>query len=292
MAGLKELRRRLQSVKNTRKITYAMKLVSAAKLRKAQEAVTRTRDYTAALYSLLAEVSPEPGSASVHPLMKPHEKVSTVRCLVLGGSRGLCGGYNTNVNRRIEQFLREQQALNHQVEWILLGKKPADYFRRLKRPCLRSYEALPDDPNQWPFEDICRELEHDFLSGAVQEVYLIYTFFKSAISVRPMCSRLFPVDSEAEENMPEVSARGLTLFEPSAANVFEALIPRIVNARVRQSALEARASEQGSRMTAMDNATKNAGELIDKLQMKHNKLRQGSITAELLDIIGGAEALK
>ena len=292
MAGLKELRRRLQSVKNTRKITYAMKLVSAAKLRKAQEAVTRTRGYTAALYALLAEVSPDPGSVSAHPLMKAHEQVSKVKCVVAGGSRGLCGGYNTNVNRRIELFLREQKALGHEVEWVLLGKKPAEYFRRIKRAYFKSYETLPDDPNLWPFEDICQELEHEFLSGAVQEVHLIYTFFKSAISVRPMCKRLFPVETEADGDLPLVSSSGLTLFEPSARSVFEALIPRIVNARMRQSALEARASEQGSRMTAMDSATKNAGELIDKLQMKHNKLRQGSITSQLLDILGGAEALK
>ena len=292
MAGLKEIRRRLQSVRNTRKITYAMKLVSAAKLRKAQEAVMRTREYTAALYALLAEVSPEPGGSSPHPLMKACEQVSKVRCVVLGGSRGLCGGYNTNVNRRIEQFLREQTALNHEVEWVIIGKKQADYFRRIKRPYLKSYETLPDDPNHWPFEEICRGLERAFLSGEAQEVHLIYTFFKSAISVRPMCGRLFPVDPEAREDLPPVSAKGLTLFEPSAVSVFEALIPRIVNARVRQSALESRASEQGSRMTAMDSATKNAGELIDRLQMKHNKLRQGSITSELLDIIGGAEALK
>ncbi|MBX7136390.1 MAG: ATP synthase F1 subunit gamma [Oligoflexia bacterium] len=290
MAGLKEIRIRLQSVKNTKKITYAMKLVSAAKLRKAQESVARSREYTNALNSLLREVVAASESEQTHPLLRTKEEPKKIRVLVLGGSRGLCGGYNSNVNKQIEAFIRARQNGPVSIDWVLVGKKPAEYFRRLNRPYVKSFENLTEDANNWDIESITRAVEHDFLTEAIDEVYMIFTRFKSAISMQPTCEKLLPLESDLLQNKPLSLSK--VIFEPSPAAVFSAMLPRVLRAKVRQAALDAKASEQGSRMTAMDSATKNAGELIHKLELTLNKLRQTSITSQLLDIIGGAEAVQ
>ena len=291
MAGLKEIRRRLLSVRNTRKITYAMKLVSAAKLRKAQEAVLESRKYTEAINSLLGEVLAEQsGSNLTHPLMEKHAEVKTIAAIVFGGSRGLCGGYNTNLNRKVEAFVKEKQGFA--IDWILMGRKPAEYFRRTGRKYSRSYEELPEDANRWPIDEVAFEVENKFMKGEIDELYIFSTRFRSAISMSVVDEKVLPFEAaEIESTSVVASASGVTLFEPSAKQVFDALLPRILRTKLRQAALDAKASEHGSRMTAMDSATKNAGDLIDRLQLTHNKLRQERITKELLDIVGGAEAL-
>lgn len=271
-----------------------MKLVSAAKLRKAQESVTRSRDYTQALNALLHELSIEAGlSEAVHPLMEVRP-VKKIACLVIGGSRGLCGGFNTNLNKRVEAFVREKSAAGFSdISFFIMGKKPAEYFRRVSRSYHTAVEDLSEDANRWPIEQICDKVEEGFLAGQFDEAYLIYTKFRSAISNSLVCEKLLPLRGESAATSGKVTgATGLTLFEPSALEVFAALMPRILRTKVRQAALDAKASEHGSRMTAMDSATKNAGDLTNRLQLKHNKVRQGGITSELLDIIGGAEALK
>lgn len=301
MAGVKEIKLRLGAVKNTKKITYAMKLVSAAKLRKAQDSVIRARDYTDAINRLLAELSSSQGGISQesHPLMTRRDTTRRIGLLVVGGNRGLCGAYNTNVYRKIEAFLKEKQKEGldlSNIDTFILGRKPAEYFRRLKRPTISSLEALSEDANLWPIEDISREIELHFLSGKVDELYIVYTRFKSALSQTALLEKLLPMESglstEAQKSNPAVlEGSGVTLFEPSAAEVFTAIIPRIFRSRIRQACLDAKASEHGSRMTAMDSATKNSTDLIRKLTLSYNRLRQLKITSELLDIIGGAEAI-
>jgi F-type H+-transporting ATPase subunit gamma len=297
MAGLKEIRRRVKSVNNTKKITYAMKLVSAAKLRKTQEAVTRSRAYTDALKGVLAQL--QTGSEFSHPLLEHRDQVKKIRLLVIGGARGLCGGFNTNINRQVEGFYREMAAKNPsaKISATILGKKPAEHFRRVAREYQTSIENLPEDPTLWPTDDVCRQLEVEFLRGDIDELYLVYTKFRSVISLKVTLERLFPLDKEnlgsttsGNQNVSGV-VQGNTLFEPTAQEVFDAVVPRIVRAIVRQAALDTKASEHASRMTAMDNATKNASELIHALTLKRNKLRQTGITNQLLDIVGGAEAL-
>jgi len=293
--GLKEIKRRLSSVNNTKKITYAMKLVSAAKLKKSQEAVQSSREYTNALNELLRELLAELDAGAIsHPLMEAKAKVSKIRYLIIGGNRGLSGAYNANINKAVEAFLVDKKKSSPEVslEPVIIGKKPADYFRRKNKPYLKSYEDLVEDARQWPVEDICKEFEMDFLSDEVDEVYAIYTKFKSAMSMNVMVERLLPMDADlfsAGEQKPILM--GKKIFEPSPDEVFSAIIPRIMRSRVRQFCLDAKASEFGSRMTAMDAATKNAGELADKLKLTYNNLRQANITSELLDIIGGAEAI-
>lgn len=296
MAGLKDIKRRLKSVNNTKKITSAMKLVSAAKLRKTQDAVVRSRAYTEALRGILGQL--QAGSEFSHPLLEARESVKKVRVLVLGGQRGLCGGFNTNTNRKIEALFQEiaKKHPGAAISTVILGKKPAEYYRRIGRQYLESVEDLADDPNNWPTQEICQRLEVDFLKGEFDELYLVYTRFRSAISTVPTAERLLPLDRESLASTTATksadAASGVTLFEPNPQRVFDAVVPRIVRAIVRQAAFDTKASEHASRMTAMDNATKNAKELIHSLTLKRNKLRQTGITSQLLDIVGGAEALK
>jgi len=255
MAGLKEIRRRIKSVRSTKKITYAMKLVSAVKLRKAQDAVLRARDYTASLAKLMADVMREQDHAPVnHPLISAPEKFSKIRCLIIGGTRGLCGAYNMNVNKFAEQFLASKTAEGLEVQCVTLGKKPLDYFRHRKLPLFKSYDKLPEDPLAWPVEEIIAEAEEAFLKGEIGEVYVIYTRFKSAISISVTLDKLLPFEQPPPGPAGGAAPRapsGLTLFEPSAQEVFSTLVPLCLRVRFRQAALDSKASEHGSRMTAM-----------------------------------------
>jgi len=295
MAGLKDIKRRIRSVKNTKKITYAMKLVSAAKLKKAQDAVLSSREYTEAIYALLAELQQEIDTAAItHPLMSHRETIRNIGVLVVGGSRGLCGAYNANLNKRVDTISKELKQKYPQAElnFVLLGKKPAEFFRNKKRSYSKSYEELSEDATQWPVDEICREIEKDFIAEKLDLVMVVATRFRSAMSQEVISAQLLPVEATTLESDITVShTAGNKIFEPAPELVFEAIIPRIVRTVVHQAGLDAKASELGSRMVAMDAATKNAGELVDKLTLTHNKLRQSAITAELLDIIGGAEAL-
>jgi F-type H+-transporting ATPase subunit gamma len=294
MAGLKEIRRRLKSVNNTKKITSAMKLVSAAKLRKTQDAVVRSRGYTDSLKGILAQL--QSGNEFTHPLLEARPTVKKIRVLVLGGNRGLCGAFNTNINRKVDALMKELAEKNPEAEVTstLLGRKPAEFYRRVGRPYAESIENLADDPNSWPIQNVCQKLEVDFMRGEFDELYVVYTRFRSAISTLPTAEKLIPLsrDSVTVSEEQQGATTGITIFEPNPQRVFDAVVPRIVRAMVQQAAFDTKASEHASRMTAMDNATKNAKELIHSLTLKRNKLRQSGITSQLLDIVGGAEALK
>lgn len=297
MAGLKDIKRRIKSVKNSKKITYAMKLVSAAKLKKAQDAVTASRAYTDAIGAMLQELSKEGLSSVAHPLMETRSEVKKIRLLVVGGSRGLCGAYNSNVNKKVDALWKElsEKHPKAKIDAVVMGKKPNDHFKRMRYPVAKAHIGLSEDANDWPVDEVCRELENEFLKGEIDEVHLISTHFRSAVSQTVNSELLLPMDSELDLDVSadrsEEETSGQTLFEPSPQEVFQAIIPRILRTKVRQAGLEAKASEHGSRMVAMENATNNAGDLIQSLTLTHNRLRQGAITAELLDIIGGAEAL-
>lgn len=291
MPNIKELRSRVRSVENTKKITYAMKLVSGAKLNRAQESVTRARAYTSELNNLLTELLSEGLPDLSHPLMEKRERVSTVKILVVGGNKGLCGGYNTNIHKRVLSLIEEKKREypGATVDTVALGKKPAEFFRRRGVMNSKSYETLSEDANQWPIEEICYELERDFREGRSDEIVLVYTKFRSAISMTVTVEPLVPFVVSATQGERVV---GATLFEPSPSDVFSALIPRLLRSKVRQACLEAKASEHGARMTAMDSATKNAGDIIRRLTLLYNRLRQSRITLELLDIVGGANAIQ
>ena len=299
MAGLRDIKRRLTSVKNTKKITYAMKLVSAAKLKRAQDAVVRSRDYTKSLQRLVGELTVELGAKEfAHPLCENRPTIKNIALIVVGGNRGLCGGYNTNVNRKIESFTKEV-ASNYPgatIKNFAMGRKPAEYLRRTNRSIEISYEDLSEDPTKWSYDEVLNTVEEKFLKGEFDKVFVMYTQFRSALSMTVEIETLLPMASSITEDTSSMFAAkntfpGKTIIEPSVEEAFLAALSRVFRVRLLQAALDAKASELASRMTAMDSATKNAGDLIKKLQLKYNKLRQAGITAELLDIIGGAEAV-
>lgn len=303
MPSKRDIDRRTKSVKNTRKTTYAMKLVSAAKLKRAQEAAVQSRDFASALKRLLSLAEEaQSGSGLTHPLLESRP-VKNIRFLIIGGSRGLAGGYNANVQRRIESAISEAKAEHPdaQHEYIIFGKKVAEYFRRVDREAQHIYEDLSDDVIAWPLEETCEHAAHDFQHEKIDQLRVVYTKFKTVLSMTPVSEVVLPLakPGEAQVANQDIAAAQVSavempnlIFEPSPEKVFESIIPRIFVSMVRQAAFDAKASEHASRMTAMDSATKNAGELIRKLTLLSNKLRQQKITSELLDIVGGAEAIK
>lgn len=306
MASLREIRLRVDSVKNTKKITYAMKLVAAAKLKRAQEAAQRGRAYTDQLNQMVSALVAELGADGVSsPFLAAGDAASAgagnpsaspkALIVVFGGARGLCGGYNTNLHRQLELWIKEQGS-KREIEILTVGRKPAEYCRRVGKSYIKAFEDVPEDAAKWPIEETAKIVEERFLSGEVNEVYFLFTKFKSAISMTPTVLKLLPMDASSlvatASAAPSSGTKpGMTLFEPTAQDVFAGILPRLLRSKLRQGAFDAKASETGARMTAMDAATKNAGELIDKLTRLRNKLRQNGITSQLLDIVGGAEAV-
>ena len=311
MAGLKDIKRRIKSVGNTKKITYAMKLVSAAKLRKAQDAVKASRQYTDSLIQIAGDVfsSISEKSEISHELLEEREEIKSIRIVVIGGSRGLCGAFNSNVNKKLASAIKElgEKYPEASIDTYILGKKPREYVVREGVPHVKINDDLPESALAWPIDDIASDLEDAFIEKEADQVYVLYTKFKSAMSqsleleqILPLSPSAFSLDdskgSEVVNGVASSPEESFTpprdaIFEPSPERVFKLIVPRILRTRIQQAGLDTKASEHGSRMVAMDSATKNAGDLSKQLKLKHNKLRQGAITSELLDIIGGAEAV-
>lgn len=286
MASLKEIKQRIRTVQNTKKITYAMKLVSAAKLRKNQDVLIHTREYANAMAKLINNIMQERANTNnIHPLMQAKEQVKKIRLIVIGGRRGLCGAFNSNLNRLLEATY-EDLSKDNDVEIMIIGKKPAEFCKHKNYDYITDYENLPDNMNAWPLDEIYSRNEQDFLNDKVDEILLLFSRFNSAMSVTPSVETLLPLSVNSKEKS-DISA-GDILYKPSIEEVFSTVVPKYAFIRLVLASLESKTSEQGSRMTAMDAATNNAGELIDTLVITHNKLRQANITNDILDIIGGA----
>jgi F-type H+-transporting ATPase subunit gamma len=283
MATLKALRRRITTVRSTQKITRAMKMVAAAKLRRAQEAAERARPYSAKLTELFAAVVAEVGQ-DAHPLLARREE-KRVDIVLLTSDRGLCGGYNTNAIRTVEGFLREHTTV--EANLVLVGKKGAEYFRRRSVPILDRYIGMPTGGVGEIAEKVAEAATGRFGSQDTDAVYLVYNRFQSAMSQVPTIVPLLPVPLPATED-----AGVEYIFEPERPELLARLLPAYVRALVTQAILEAAASEQGARMTAMENATNNAADMISSLTLLMNRTRQAAITRELMEIVSGAEALK
>jgi len=306
MAGLKEIKRRLASVNNTKKITYAMKLVATAKLRKAQEEVVGFRRYRSALSamheSLQAAFDEKPDDQEEvgSYLLAEERAVKSVCLLIVGGFRGLAGGYNSNVNKAIDATLKNvaENYPGASVSAVVIGKKPCEHLRKRRVKIEKAYEKLPDSVAKWPLGEIVDSLVFEYRSGKVDKTFLIFTEFRSALSqnvnakqVLPFLGNLSDVEGVGAKINSVVKGVGNVICEPSIKEVLAEVVQRMVKAELVYASLNAQASEHGSRMTAMDAATKNASDLVDGLRLTYNKLRQSGITAELLDIIGGAEAV-
>jgi F-type H+-transporting ATPase subunit gamma len=314
MANLKLIRDRIQTVKNTKKITEAMRLVAAAKVRRAQDQVTATRPFAdrlaQVLYGLQARLKFEEADL---PLLKKRE-IKKVALLVVSGDRGLCGAYNSNVIRRAEERTKELKAEKLDYTLVLVGRKATQYFQRREQPIEATYTSLEQIPTAAEAAKIADELLALFLSGTVDRVELIYTKFVSLISSRPAIQTLLPLDPQglevADDEIFRLTTRGGQfevqrdkvaspteampqdmIFEQDPVQILDALLPLYLNNQLLRSLQESAASELAARMTAMNNASDNASELIKGLSLTYNKARQAAITQEILEVVGGAEAL-
>lgn len=295
MANLKEVRTRISSTQSTQQITKAMKMVSATKLRKAQQAITQMRPYADKLGGILANLSEAAKDEESLQGYFEHREVKNVLLIVLSSDRGLCGGFNSNIIKEV-RFLMADKYKNKNVDLKFLGKKAYDYFKKSE------YSMLTDDMNA--FEDlnadtafrIGEEAISDFLSGKYDEVRILYNRFKNAATQIVTCEKMLPVEMDryaAESNKDETSKYLADFtFEPNKAALLQTIIPRAVKTLLYRTMLDSNASEHGSRMVAMDKATENAGELIYDLKLQYNQARQAAITKEILEIVGGAAALE
>jgi F-type H+-transporting ATPase subunit gamma len=291
MPSLKAIRNRITSVKNTRKITRAMKLVSTAKLRRSQDALIAARPYTAAISRVVSELSAVAGTDS-HKLFeeRPLQKAAIV---VMTSDRGQAGAFNANVVKAVERYAADELSGASEVSLRIIGRKGNQYFAR-RRTTITSFDAAPIAATAL---DVARatasRIIDDFTSGKVDRVYIVYNEFKSAISQITRVKQILPVVPEATPaGEAKADADVDFIYEPSKEELLDRLVPLYVQIQIYRAALESITAFFAAQMTAMENATKNAGEMIAKLTLSYNRARQASITKELLEIIGGAEALK
>jgi len=293
MPSLQNIRRKIASVKNTQKITKAMKMVAAAKFKRAQDRIQAARPYAQQLARVLSSLATR-SEPQDHPLFLRRD-LESVELLVITSDRGLCGAYNANLLRRAMEVIRAYEAQGVRIRLSLVGKKGREFLQRRGYPPQQAWTSILDRLTYSQTVEIAQGVTGRFLAGESDAVELIYTEFRSALQQRVTTSRLIPIDRGLEANAPEKeeSAEGKdTLFEPSKEEVLARLLPHHVEVQVFRALLESAASELGARMTAMDSATRNAGELIGRLTLTYNKTRQAAITKELMDIVGGAEVLK
>lgn len=301
MPSLKEIRNRVKSVKSTQKITRAMKLVAAAKLKRAQDAVTAARPYSVkmreVIASLVADVDPES-----NPLFQAEETPRKALILPMTSDRGLCGGFNATLLRRTEHFLRTNAEAYDEIGVSAVGRKGRVYFRNRELPNYVNTEEMELKPDGESAIKLAEALVQQFLETEVDEVYIVFNEFKSALTQEVVIEQLLPLSPEtfASDSTELEELRGGSagdsmierIFEPSKERLLEALLPRYIESQILRALLESEASEQGARMTAMDSATNNAKDLIDSLTLQMNRARQAIITTELMEITSGAEALK
>lgn len=289
MASLKDIRLRIDSTKNTQQITKAMKLVSAAKLRKAQHNITNMRPYALALKSVIANIAATQKVS--HPLMIKKDNVKNVLLVVLTSDRGLCGGFNSSINKFADRYILENKNNFEKIEFIFIGKRGADYFSRKKVKGLESITKLDKDISFELAHSVAAKLISRYLNGSFDEIRLIYNEFKSAISQKVVCETLLPVEIE-KSSFEGTNFSPDMIFDPAPELIIEDLLMKSFNLQVYRAMSESIASEHGARMTAMENASNNARDMINKLTLHYNKARQEKITTELTEIVSGAESLK
>ena len=291
MASLRDIRKRIKSVKNTQKITKAMKMVSAAKLKRAADRVAAARPFADKLNQTVAALARrgETLGEAPHPLLQGRPGGGKIEVLALTSDRGLCGAFNSNVVRRTGRFRFDERDRYQQITVRTIGRKGLEAFKRDKTPLSKHHEGVLDKLAYAKARDIAIELSERFVAGEIDGVFLVYNEFKSAISQSVKIEQLLPVKPVDVEG-------GATLvdyeYEPARPELLAHLLPRQIATQIYRALLESAASEHGARMTAMDNASKNAKEMVDTLTLFYNRARQAAITKELMEIIGGAEALK
>jgi F-type H+-transporting ATPase subunit gamma len=295
MASVQDIKRRIRSVRNTRKITRAMELVAAAKLRRAQARIEAMRPYADTMRELIAGVGRAATSVRGLPLLQQREEVSTVAVVPLTGDRGLAGAFNAQILRRAFALERELRRDGKEVRWVAVGKKGRSTLAFRRYDIVGEYTGFTDRPAYSDAQAIAHRVAELFVEGEVDRVVLVYNRFESALSQRVTEQEVLPIAADIletdEDERRQDALRGDFIFEPEPEEILERLLPVYLETQVYRALLESTASEQGARMTAMRNASKNAGELIDRLTLDMNRARQAEITQEILEVVGGAEAL-
>lgn len=285
MAKTQDLKRRIRSVRNTMQLTRAMKMVAAAKLRRSQERMQHARPYAWRMLQVLRSLSARTSSEE-HALLQHHGD-QRVDVVLVTADRGLCGAFNAGIIRLADSYLREQERAGREVTLNAVGKKGREYFASRRK----IHQEWTDVFRQVEFstaKEIAAELIRRYVEQEVDSIHLVYNEFKSAIQSKPLIQQLLPIQPD------EISAGQTSedyIYEPSARKIYRSLLPHYVENQVFQAMLESAAAEQASRMAAMDAATRNAGELIDNLTLTMNRVRQASITTEIIEVVSGAEAL-
>ena len=292
MASAREMRMRIRSVKNISQVTRALEAVSASKVRKAMAAVAATRAYSTKAWQVLTHIARQPGRENLHPLLTLRPQVRNTLVLVITGDRGLAGAYTTNVIRTVLQRFSHSEI---PVRYITVGRKGRDLLLRRHQQVVAEFSGLPAAPSFRDVSAIGRLAVDEFLKGQADEVYLVYTDFINMVRQVSVVKKLLPLEVADETGrVQDFSHQHLTaayIYEPAEREILDEIIPRFTALQVYQAILESLASEHAARMVAMRNATENAIELVGELQLQYNKARQQTITNDLLDIAGGAEAL-
>jgi len=297
MANLKEMRLRIVSVKSTQQVTRAMKMVSAAKLRKAQDAIIQIRPYAEKLHEILVNLVAQNGSSDFENKYSAHKETKKILIVAITSNRGLCGGFNANVVKKIEELLAttyESYADRGMIDVLAIGKKGADGLKSKKISVAAANHQLFDGLQYSSAEEVAQDLMNSFSSGEYDHIDLVYNQFKNAAVQKLTVEQFLPV--EIREELPESSDThhyfSDYIFEPNALEIMETIIPKSLKIQFYKAILDSVASEHGARMTAMHKATDNAAELVKDLNLQYNKARQSAITGEILEIVSGANALQ
>jgi len=292
MASAREMRTRIRSVKNISQVTRALEAVSASKVRKAMAAVAATRAYSTKAWQVLAHIARQPGRENLHPLLTLRPQVRGTLVLVVTGDRGLAGAYTANVIRTVTQRFSRSAV---PVRYITVGRKGRDLLLRRRQQVIAEFSGLPAAPSFMDVSAIGRLAVDEFLKAEADEVYLVYTDFINMVRQKTVVKKLLPLEVADEagrvQNFSHQHLTAAYIYEPAEREILDEIIPRFTALQVYQAILESLASEHAARMVAMRNATDNAIELVGELQLQYNKARQQTITNDLLDIAGGAEAL-
>ncbi|SDN42551.1 F0F1 ATP synthase subunit gamma [Desulfonauticus submarinus] len=288
-ASLRDIKRKIDAVKKTKQITKAMNMVASAKLRNAQLRIERFRPYADKYFEIIADLAAR-ADASVHPLLEKREDIKRVGIILVTSDKGLCGAFNTNLCNAANKLAQSKKAEGKEVKFICVGKKGRDFIRKTEFEIL---DAKVEVLNHFDFQlanEVGEMVIDKFLLKELDEVYAVFGKFVTVVKQDPTTTKILPVESV--ESDAEGGSGSEYIFEPSVEGLLAELLPRYVKVQIYRSLLDTSASEHAARMTAMDNATKNCDELVNSLTLVFNKARQASITAELMDIVGGAEALK
>jgi F-type H+-transporting ATPase subunit gamma len=293
MANAREVRLRIRSVKSIAQVTRALQAVSASNVRKAMAAMSRTRPYATKAWQVLTHIAGQPGRATLHPLLTPRAEDRNELVVLITGDRGLAGAYNSNIVRFALQRFNKSEV---PVSYIAIGRKGRDMLIRRRKRVIAEFSHLPAAPTFADVSAIGRLAVDEFLTGNVDRVYLVYTDFINMVKQTPDIKLLLPLEISGGEGRVEVfehvqKASAAYIYEPNEEEILDEIVPRFTALQVYQAIMESLASEHAARMVAMKNATDSATDLADALQLEYNKARQQGITGEILDIVGGVEAL-